>query len=140
MRQLCNFRAFAASLALILPGILAHAATPITGTVVNKTNGKPSAGDDVVLIQLQQAMQESTRTTTDARGHFKLDVPDDGMHLVRVTHQKANYFQPVQPGTTTPVEVTVYDAAPHIEGVSTGVEELHVEASANELHVVSTLR
>lgn len=140
MRQSRKLRAFAASLTLVLSALLAHAATPITGTVVNKTTGKPSAGDDVVLIQLQQAMQESTRTTTDARGHFSLAVPDEGMHLVRVTHQKANYFQPVQPGSSSPIQVTVYDAAPHIEGVTTGVEELHIEASPNELHVVEVLQ
>ncbi len=133
-------RRLTAVFALLTSALLAHAAGTITGTVTNKTNGKPSAGDDVVLIQLQQAMQESSRTTTDARGRFTLQVPDDGMHLVRVTHQKANYFQPVQPGTTTPVDVTVYDAAPQIEGVSTGVEELHVEATPNELHVVEVLQ
>ena len=138
---MCALRKFRLliAFALLFPALAAHAAEPIKGTVTNKTTGKPSAGDDVVLIQLQQAMQESTRTTTDARGRFTLQVPDDGMHLVRVTHQKANYFQPVQPGTST-VEVTVYDAAPQIEGVTTGVEELHVEASPNELHVVEVLQ
>ncbi len=126
-------------LSLLLAGLSAYAAEPITGTVTNKTNGKPSAGDQVTLIQLQQGMQESTKTTTDARGHFTLQVPDDGIHLVRVTHDKAAYFQPVQPGTTQ-IAVTVYDAAPVVEGVHTSVEELHVEATATELHVVEVLQ
>ncbi len=107
--------------------------------MTNKTNGRPSAGDVVTLIQLQQGMQESTKTTTDAHGHFTLPVPDEGMHLVRVTHQKANYFQPVQPGTNT-ADIAVYDALPKVSGVTTGVEELHVEASPNELHVVEVLQ
>lgn len=132
-------RRFLSSVALLLPAVLAHAAAPITGIVTNKTNGKPAAGDEVVLIQLQQGMQESTRSTTDARGHFSLAVQDDGMHLVRVTHQKATYFQPVQPGTTT-ANVTVYDAAAEVSGVTTGVQELHVEASPNEMHVVEVLQ
>ncbi len=127
------------ALALLLAGVSAHAADPITGTVTNKTDGKPSAGDQVTLIQLQQGMQESTKTTTDARGRFTLQVPDEGIHLVRVTHQKAAYFQPVQPGTTQ-IAVAVYDAAPVVEGVHTSVEELHVEASATELHVVEVLQ
>ena len=132
-------RTFAA-LSLALTTLAALAAAPITGSVINKTNGKPAGGDDdVVLIQLQQGMQESTRTKTDARGHFSLDVPDEGMHLVRVTHQKANYFQPVQPGTQT-VEVSVYDAAPQVEGVSLNVQEMHVEATPTELHVVEVLQ
>ncbi len=140
MPHLNKLRLLTTALALFFPALMAHAAAPITGTVTNKTTGKASAGDEVVLIQLQQAMQESTRTTTDARGHFTLQVPDDGMHLVRVTHQKATYFQPVQPGTSGPIAVTVYDAAPQIEGVQTGVEELHIEASPNELHVVEVLQ
>ena len=117
----------------------ARAAEPITGTVTNRTDGKPSAGDQVVLIQLQQGMQESTRTTTDAHGRFTLPVSDDGIHLVRVTHQKAAYFQPVQPDQHT-VAVTVYDAAPNVAGVSTEVEELHIEATPTELHVVEVLQ
>jgi hypothetical protein len=128
-----------APLALLL-ALPAFAADPITGIVTNKTNGKPSAGDDVVLIRLQQAMQDSTHTKTDARGHFTLVVPDDDkIHLVRVTHQKATYFQPVQPGTTT-VNIDVYDAAPKIDGVSLGVQELHIEGTDTELHIVEILQ
>ena len=76
-------------------------ADSITGVVTNKTTDKPSAGDDVVLIRLAQGMQESTRTKTDAKGRFTLEVPngDNGVHLVRVTHDKANYFRPAPPGT-----------------------------------------
>ena len=94
-----QFRRILPILTLICAGLPSHAAEPITGTVTNKTNGKPSAGDQVTLIQLQQGMQESTKTTTDARGHFTLQVPDEGIHLVRVTHEGANYFKPAPPGT-----------------------------------------
>ena len=127
------------ALILVSASLFALAAEPITGTVTNRTTGKPSAGDLVTLIQLQQGMQESTHTTTDARGHFTLDVPDEGIHLVRVTHQKAAYFQPVQPDQHQ-IAVTVYDAAPVIEGVHTSVQELHIEATPTELHVVEVLQ
>lgn len=119
--------------------VCALAADAIKGTVTNGTANKPAAGDEVVLIRLQQNMQESTRTKTDARGRFTLQVPDDGMHLVRVTHDKTNYFRPAPPGTQS-VEVMVYDAAEKVEGVSTNVEELHVEATATELHIVEVLQ
>ena len=122
--------------AVSLPAL---AASTLTGTVTNRTNGKPSSGDEVVLIRLQQTMQETTRARTDSHGHFSLEVPEEGMHLVRVTHDKASYFQPVQPGTNS-VTMDVYDAAPKIDGVSTAVEELHIEASAGELHVVEVLQ
>ncbi len=91
-------------------------AESITGIVTNKTTNKPSGGDDVVLIRLQQGMQEATRTKTDAKGRFTLEVPgDNGIHLVRVTHDKANYFRPAPPGTQS-VEVEVYQRCGEGEG------------------------
>ena len=44
--------------ALLATSLLAQAAT-VTGNVVDKTTNKPSVGDDVVLISLQQGMQEA---------------------------------------------------------------------------------
>lgn len=127
------------SLLLLLLSLPALAQTTITGTVTNKTTNKPSPGDDVTLIQLKQGMQEATRAKTDARGHYKLAVPDDGIHLVRVTHQKANYFKPATPGTST-LDLDVYDVAEKVEGVSLGVQELHIEATDTELHIVEVLQ
>jgi len=72
----------------------------------------------VLLIALTQKMQEVTRTKTDAKGHYALEAPDDGMHLVRVDHEKATYFQPQPPGTTN-VNVQVYDVAATVPGVTT---------------------
>ncbi len=115
-------------------------ADSITGTVTNKTTNKPAAGDDVVLIRLQQGMQEATRSKTDAKGHFTLDVPTNesqAIHLVRVTHDKANYFRPAPPGTQS-VEVEVYNAAAKVKGVSSeaDVMRLQTDESGKALHVV----
>ena len=104
----------------------AFAAAPITGTVTNRTTGKPSAGDTVTLIRLAQGMQESTHTTTDAHGHYSLDVPDEGLHLVRVTHDKANYFQPAPAGTQA-VDLDVYNAAAHVKGVTTEADVMRIQ-------------
>ncbi len=125
------------SLAPLALPLAALAAAPITGTVTNRTTGKPAAGDTVVLIRLTGGMQESTHTTTDARGHFSLDVPDAGLHLVRVTHDKTTYFQPAQPGTTS-VDVDVYNAEPKVKGVTTEaiVMRIQTDASGNNLNVV----
>ncbi len=124
------------ALLLALP-VAAFAAAPITGTVTNGTTHKPSAGDTVVLIRLAQGMQESTHTTTDSRGRYTLEVPDDGLHLVRVTHDKANYFQPAPAGTST-VDLTVYNSAEHVKGVTTEatVLRLQTDASGTSLKVV----
>jgi hypothetical protein len=115
----------------------ALAATPITGVVTNKTTGKPSAGDSVTLIRLAQGMQEATHTTTDAHGHYTLEVPDDGLHLVRVTHDNANYFRPAPAGTTT-VDLDVYNAEPHVKGLSSEAQVMRIEtdASGSSLRVV----
>lgn len=122
---------------LLLWPLTAIAATPITGTVTNQTTHKVSAGDEVVLIRLAQGMQEATRTTTDARGRFSLDVPDDGIHLVRVTHDKANYFKPAPPGTNV-VDLDVYNAAAHVKGVTGEADVLRIQTDpgGNNLHVV----
>lgn len=113
------------------------AASSITGVVTNGTVHKPSAGDDVVLIRLAQGMQEATRTKTDARGRFTLDVPDDGVHLVRVTHDKANYFKPAPPGTQS-LDIDVFNAAAKVAGVSldANVLRLQTEPDNKSLRVV----
>jgi hypothetical protein len=128
-----------AVLALALP-TAAFAAGTVSGTVTNKTNNKPAAGDTVTLVRLTQGMQDANSTTTDSHGHYKLEIADaDVVHLIRVTHQKASYFHPLQPGTDT-ADIDVYDAAEKIEGVSTNVVELHIEAEQNELHIVEIIQ
>jgi hypothetical protein len=111
-------------------------ADTLSGTVTNRTTNKPSAGDDVVLIRLAQGMQELSRTKTDAKGNFKLDVPDKEIHLVRVTHDKANYFRPAPVGTES-VEIDVYNAAAKVKGVTSeaDVMRLQTDASGKSLQV-----
>lgn len=127
--------ALAAALAVGLTGASAAWGAPIEGTVTDRTTNRPSAGDTVALIRLAQGMQEAAHATTDARGHYTLEVNDaDQMHLVRVTHQKANYFQPVPPGTQT-VNVDVYDSADKVPGVTTEADVMRMEADSSGLHV-----
>lgn len=132
-----RLRSYLAAISLALLSGTAFAAASITGTVTNGTTHKPSAGDDVVLIRLAQGMQEATRTKTDARGHFELTVPDDGIHLVRVTHDKANYFKPAPPGTQS-LDIDVFNAAPKVAGVSldANVIRLQTEPDGKSLRIV----
>ncbi len=132
------------SLSLIagaLCGLFAFAATaqaaPITGTVTNGTVRTPAAGDTVVLIALAQRMQELSRTTTDAQGHFSIDAPDPGMHLIRVDHQGAAYFQPAPPNTPN-VNVQVYDVGTEVPGVTTAANVMRVETDGQGLHVTQS--
>jgi len=114
----------------------ASAAT-ITGTVTNGTTHKPAAGDTVTLIALDQRMQELTKTTTDAQGHFSLDSPDAGMHLLRIDHQGAAYFQPAPPNTPN-VNAQVYDVAAVVPGVTTVANVMRVETDAQGLRVTQS--
>src|SRR3954464_6692944 len=123
---------------LLLPSALPSAlAASLSGTVTNGTDNKPSAGDDVILISLQQRMQETARTKTDPHGKYSIDVPDQGMHLVRVDHQKASYLQPAPPGTST-VDVTVFDVAATVSGITTEANVIRVETDPQGLHVTQS--
>jgi hypothetical protein len=114
------------------------AATNLKGTAKNGTTGKPSAGDDAVLLDLSQGMQEKSRTKIDAQGRFSFNYEETGgPHMVRVLHQGVNYFPKggvVPPGSST-VEVTVYEAAPKVDGISLTVDMLRAESEGNNLQV-----
>ena len=59
------------ALALRLP----YGRGPLHGTVKNGTTGKPAAGVEVILIQLQGGMQPVAKHKTDAQGQFTFDNP-----------------------------------------------------------------
>jgi hypothetical protein len=103
------------ALSLLLTGALAQAAS-ITGTVTNKTTGKPAAGDAVVLVDVQAGMNEAAKSTTDAHGRYTLARPGSSNYLVRVTHQGAPYFIGAPEGNA-PGDISVYDVAAKVDGV-----------------------
>ena len=82
----------------------------VTGTVTNGTDGKPAAGVDVILIQLQGTMKPVAQTKTDAQGHYQLDNPalGQGPMLIRAVYRGVNYHEPATPGKTT-VDIQVFD-------------------------------
>jgi hypothetical protein len=123
----------AAALSLLAAAPFAFAGT-INGTVTNKTTGKVSSGDKVTLLSLSAALDEVGTTKTDGSGHFKLTTPSEAPYLIKVEHQKGAYFKNVPPGTTQ-VEITVYDVASKVEGVSTEADVLRIEAENGQLKV-----
>ncbi len=119
----------------------AASAQNITGAVTNGTTGKPSAGDDVTLLSLSQGMQEVGSTKTDAQGKFSMAAPaDQGIpHMVRVTHGGVNYFPqggPLMPGATT-AEITVYDTAKKLDGISQTVEVDRFQTDGTQLQGIA---
>lgn len=88
---------------------IARAGT-VRGTVNNATTGKPGAGVDVVLIQLQGGMTPVANAKTDASGQFSFDNPDIGARpmLVRAIYKGVNFHQPLPPGKDS-VSVDVFE-------------------------------
>jgi len=120
-------------LSLLLGAALAHAAS-VTGTVTNKTTGKPAAGDAVALIDVQAGMGEASTTKTDAQGHYTLNLPGSGPYLIRVMHQGAGYFIAAPQGSGSG-DVSVYDVAAKVNGVSMEADVLEVESDNGQLSV-----
>lgn len=98
-------------LALGLFGLPAGvAAATVEGTVKNGTTGKPAAGVEVILIQLQGGMQPVLNSKSDAQGHFTFDYPAIGTQpmLVRAVYKGVNFHQPLPPGRND-IEVEVFE-------------------------------
>jgi hypothetical protein len=126
-------RSFAVSILLFFAAF-AQAAT-VTGTVTNKTTGKPSAGDSVVLVDVQAGMADAATATTDSKGQYSLQLPagsTGGAFLIRVTHQGASYFI-AAPQSGTGGDVTVYDVAAKVDGVAIDADMILFEGSAGSL-------
>jgi len=121
------------ALSLLFTGALAQAAQ-VTGTVTNKTTGKPAVGDTVVLVDVQAGMGEAAKATTDARGHYALTKPGNSPYLVRAMHQGAGYFIAAPEGGA-PGDISVYDVAAKVEGVAIDEDVLGMEAANGQLQV-----
>ncbi len=123
------------ALSVLLMGAWAQAAT-ITGTVTNKTTGKPAAGDAVVLVDVQASMSEVSRATTDSGGHYKLIKPGQSNYLVRVIHQGATYFIAAPEGNAAG-DISVYDVAAKVDGVLIDEDVIGIVESVNgQLRIV----
>jgi hypothetical protein len=114
---------------------LASAQT-LTGTVKNSTTGKPSAGDEVVLLKLGQGMDEAGRTKTDSKGQFTFKLDDaQAPHLVRAIHQDVTYHRMAPPGTTS-VELEVYDVGKKIDNIEVVADIIRVQAEQGQLEII----
>ena len=123
----------AAVLGLLLNGAAAFSAS-ITGTVTNKTTGKPSAGDSVVLVDVQAGMNDAATATTDASGHYSLQAPGSGAYLIRVSHQGGTYFIAAPQGGGSG-DIAVYDVAAKLDGVAIDADMILPEAAGGMVRV-----
>ena len=94
---------------LLCPFGMLRAGT-VHGMVKNGTTGKPAAGVQVILIQLQGGMQPVSSSKSDAQGRFSFDNPGLGTQpmLIRAVYNGINFHQPVPPGTNE-VSVEIFE-------------------------------
>jgi hypothetical protein len=117
-------------LSFLFAGIALHAATTITGTVTNGTTKAAAANEDVILLKLEGGMSEEGRTKTDAEGRYKITAENGGApHVLRVMHQNVSYNEPMPPGTEKK-DVTVFDAAKKVDGITTSVDAMWIKAES----------
>jgi len=111
-------------------------AQTLTGTVKNDTTGKPAAGDEIVLLNLGQGMEEVGRTRTDSKGNFSFKLDDArAPHLVRAIHQRVTYHRMAPPGTTS-ADVEVYDVAEKVEEIEVVADIMRLQVERGKLQVV----
>jgi hypothetical protein len=109
-------------------------ANNITGKVRNQSRGQLAAGDVVILLRLDAGMQEEARTKTDAQGGFAFAVQHpEKPYLVRAVHQGVRYDQQASAGDT--LTIAVFDAAPHVPGITGSIEILRAGSKGKLLHV-----
>ena len=103
---------FAALAGLLLAPFSVMRAGTVHGTVTNGTTGKPAAGVEVILIQLQGGMQPVANSKSGANGEFTFDNPGLGAQpmLVRAVYHGVNFHQPVPPGSSN-VQVNIFESS-----------------------------
>jgi hypothetical protein len=124
-------------LAVALAAMLSafSSATTLSGSVTNGTTGKPSAGDQVILIKLSAGMEEVSKKKSDFQGKFSFNIENgNSPYLVRVLHQGVTYHAAAPPGTIT-VELKVYDAAPKLDGINVVADLMYVQAGQGKLGI-----
>jgi hypothetical protein len=138
LRRYCKtFRPLRFLPALTLIGCVstgASRADDITGSARNESRNQLAAGDEVILLQLDNGRQEEARAKTSALGAFAFHVHYPGKpYLVRVIHQGVAYEQKAFGGDA--LSIPVFDAARQIAGVTGSIEILRVASHGNLLHV-----
>ncbi|HTZ75965.1 MAG TPA: hypothetical protein VMB47_18760 [Candidatus Aquilonibacter sp.] len=125
-------------LASLLPCLLATVtlAGTVSGTVTNGTTGKPAAGVEVILIQLQGTMQPVANTKTDAQGRYQLssDILGTAPMLLRAVYRGVFYHQPVPPGTTT-ADVQVFEPTDKASAFSITAHAIILQPNGSSLTV-----
>jgi hypothetical protein len=110
-------------------------AAAVSGTVTDKTTNKPAVGDAVTLLEPMSGMSEVSHATTNAQGHYSLDLPGQVPYLIRIVHQGAEYFIAAPQGGGNG-DIAVYDVAAKVDGVTISEHVTGIETDNGQLRVV----
>ncbi len=97
----------------------AAAAGTLSGTVINRTTGKPTPNIDLTLLSPTQGMRELGSAKSDAEGHFTVTNESIGMApvLVRATYHDVSYNTFAPPGRPN-VDVEIYELSKDIKTIT----------------------
>ena len=112
----------------------------VSGTVVNRTTGKPQSGATVGLNKLgQNGIELIDQATTDAQGKFSISQEVQGPHVIRTAFDGVTYNHMLPPGsTTTGLDLEVYNASTQPGSAKVSKHMLLFEPSGGELVVSET--
>ncbi len=127
-------------IAIIFAG---QAAAAVTGSVMNRTSGKPAVGIAVSLVQPgQDGMKPVGSTTTDGSGHFQFDTsaPASGPQLLQASYGGINYNKLLTPNMpVTDIELSVYDSSPSAASVRVVQRMLIFEPNSSQVSLNETV-
>ena len=127
-------------LSLLLIAAAAHAA--ITGTVINRTTGKPQQGATVAYYKVAQAngpeLVEQTKSAAD--GSFTINqTPPPGPSLLRTAYDGITFNHMLTPGSpTTGVTLDVYTATKSQGDAKVSKHMILLEPGGGQLNVSET--
>jgi hypothetical protein len=128
---------------LLLLCLATAASAAITGTVVNRTTGKPQAGATVGLNKLgQNGIELINQAKSGAQGHFSIDqdIAGQGPHLIRTAFDGVTYNHMLPPGSqTTDLTLDVYNASKQPGAAKVTKHMLLFEPSNGSMVVNETL-
>jgi hypothetical protein len=132
--NICSRIRRAVALICCFYAVSVFASDAITGKVRNQTTNKPAAGDEVVLLRLENGMEQESSTRTDAEGSFVLPMgAANARHVIRVWHKGVNYDQSLS--GKGPLHIAVFDSVPRIPNLQGRIGIAQVESDGEVLKV-----
>jgi hypothetical protein len=132
--NICSRIGRAVALICCFCAISVFAADAIAGKVRNRTTNKPAAGDEVILLRLENGMEQESSTRTDAEGSFVLPMGAvNAKYVIRVWHKGVNYDQSLN--AQRPLQIAVFNSVPHIRDLQGKIGIVQVESDGASLKV-----